>query len=105
MAGHGTWRTTRHRQYERKDRDNPAYLAAYQAAEEALLLGQRVHDRRVQLGLTQAELANRAGMTEPQVSRLETGGATPSVPLLHRLARALDTDGEGLSLTGHSGTG
>jgi transcriptional regulator with XRE-family HTH domain len=56
------------------------------------MLGQMVHDRRVEVGLTQAELAERAGMTEPQLSRLESGGATPTVPLLARIAAALDAD-------------
>jgi transcriptional regulator with XRE-family HTH domain len=41
---------------------------------------------------TQIELADRAGMTQPQLSRLESGGATPTVPLLVRLAAALDAD-------------
>lgn len=47
---------------------------AYQEAREALLLGQQVYNRRMELGLSQAELAERVGMTQPQVSRLETGG-------------------------------
>lgn len=47
-------------------------------------------DRAV--GLTQAELAERAEMTQPQLSRLESGGSTPTVPLLARLAAALNAD-------------
>ncbi|MEU4539027.1 MULTISPECIES: helix-turn-helix domain-containing protein [unclassified Streptosporangium] len=65
---------------------------AYQEAREALLLGQQVYNRRTELGLSQAELAERAGMTQPQVSRLETGGVTPTLALLRRLAKALDAD-------------
>ena len=68
------------------------HAAAYEEARTSLLLGQMVHDRRVELGLTQAELAARAAMTQPQLSRLESGGATPSVPLPARLAAALDSD-------------
>jgi transcriptional regulator with XRE-family HTH domain len=44
------------------------------------------------LGLTQTELAARTGMTQPQLSQLESGGATPTVPLPARLARALDAE-------------
>jgi ribosome-binding protein aMBF1 (putative translation factor) len=66
--------------------------AAYAEARAALLLGQMVYDRRTALGLTQTELAARAGMTQPQLSRLELGGATPTVPLLARLAEAMDAD-------------
>lgn len=81
-AGHVRW--------ERTGADEHA--AAYEEARAALLLGQMVYDRRTGLGLTQAELAERAGMTQPQLSRLESGGATPTVPLLARLAAALDAD-------------
>jgi transcriptional regulator with XRE-family HTH domain len=82
IAGHSRW--------ERTGADEHA--AAYEEARAALLLGQMVYDRRTELGLTQAELADRADMTQPQLSRLESGGATPTVPLLARLAAALDAD-------------
>jgi transcriptional regulator with XRE-family HTH domain len=82
--------TTRHIRWERTGADEHA--AAYEEARAALLLGQMVHDRRAELGLTQADLAKRAGMTQPQLSRLEAGGATPTVPLLARLAAALDAE-------------
>jgi transcriptional regulator with XRE-family HTH domain len=64
----------------------------YKAARRAFLLGKMVFDRRRELGLSQVELAARAGMTQPQLSRLEGGGATPTIPLLERLAVALEVD-------------
>jgi len=82
--------TARHSRWERTGADQHA--AAYEEARAALLLGQMVLDRRTALGLTQGELAERAGMTQPQLSRLESGGATPTVPLLARLAAALDAE-------------
>jgi transcriptional regulator with XRE-family HTH domain len=82
--------TTHHTRWERTAADEHA--TTYEEARAALLLGQLVHDRRTEVGLTQIELAERAGMTQPQLSRLESGGATPTVPLLARLAAALDAD-------------
>lgn len=79
-----------HSRWERTGADEHA--SAYEEARAALLLGQLVYDRRAELGLTQAELADRAGMTQPQLSRLESGGAIPTVPLLGRLAAALDAE-------------
>lgn len=52
--------------------------------------GQAVYDRRIELGLSQNELAERAGVTQPQVSRMEGGDTVPTLPLLRSLAKALD---------------
>ncbi|WP_199044267.1 helix-turn-helix domain-containing protein [Glycomyces salinus] len=65
---------------------------AYEAARRGFLLGQLVYRRRRELGLSQTELARRANMTQPQLSRLEGGGVTPTIPLLERLAEALEVD-------------
>lgn len=64
--------------------------AAYVEAGYAFALGQAVYDRRTELGLTQTELARRAEMTQPQISNIEGGDAAPTLPLLTRLAKALD---------------
>ncbi|MBF8188426.1 helix-turn-helix transcriptional regulator [Nonomuraea sp. K274] len=72
--------------------NDPEYARFYEEAEAEQRLGQLVYDRRVALGLSQAELAERAGMTQPQVSRLETGGGNITVASLGRLAAALDAD-------------
>ncbi|WP_328925810.1 helix-turn-helix transcriptional regulator [Streptomyces sp. NBC_00190] len=58
----------------------------------AFAIGQAVYDRRNELGISQGELARRAGMTQPEVSRLELGATTAAVPLLARLARAMDSE-------------
>ena len=42
------------------------------------------------LGLSQFELADRAGMTQPALSRLEAGGVIPT--MLERISAALDAD-------------
>jgi transcriptional regulator with XRE-family HTH domain len=41
-------------------------------------------------GLSQAELASRVGMPQPQVSRLERGLSTPQLDTFQNLAGALD---------------
>jgi transcriptional regulator with XRE-family HTH domain len=47
-----------------------------------------VRSTRLRAGLTQAELARRAGVTQPVVSRAETHGANPRYATLDRLVRA-----------------
>ena len=51
----------------------------------------RLRERRLALGLTQAELARRAAVTVNYVGRLEAAGAAPGIDLLDRLAAALGT--------------
>ncbi|MET8828291.1 helix-turn-helix transcriptional regulator [Streptomyces sp. NPDC004610] len=84
---HSTWRTRRARQLAGEEAE---YDQEYIDARLAGDLGQTVYDRRIELGLSQSELAERAGMTQPQVSRLEGGDTVPTLPLLRRLAKALD---------------
>jgi len=55
-------------------------------------LGNRVRERRHELGLTQAGLAFRAEVHYSYVGSLETGAGNPSVDLVARLAKALEVD-------------
>src|SRR5580698_1956934 len=73
-------------------RGTPDYREGYAQAQRAYLIGQAVRDRRLALGLSQVELASRAGMTQPALSRLEAGGVIPTIPLLERISAALDAD-------------
>ncbi len=70
----------------------PGAADAYDAARLAFELGRRVRELRVQQGLSQTELARRAGMTQPAVARFEAGGTVPTLPVLERLARALGAE-------------
>lgn len=60
------------------------------AIREALAFGKALYDIRAELGLTVAELADRAAMTEDDIECIEEGGTEPTVPLLRRLAAALN---------------
>jgi HTH-type transcriptional regulator / antitoxin HipB len=67
----------------------PGAGAAYEAARVRFELGEAVRHRREELGITQAELAERAGLQQPAVARFESGGTMPTIPMLERLADAL----------------
>src|SRR5260370_9008646 len=60
------------------------------AIREALAFGKAVYDRRATLGLSVAELAVRVGMTTDEIECIEEGGTEATIPLLRRLAAALD---------------
>lgn len=54
------------------------------------LLGQNVRRLRVERGLSQEELAFRAGMKRSYLSDMERGTRNPSVRALGRVAEALE---------------
>lgn len=54
-------------------------------------LGAAARRLRVAQGLTLAEVAAIAGISQPMLSRVETGNVSPSLDTLARLARALGT--------------
>ena len=61
------------------------------AIREALAFGKAVYDRRVTLGLSVAELLD-GGITADEIECIEEGGTEATIPLLRRLAAALDAD-------------
>lgn len=72
-------------------------------------LGKKIRVHRDELGLTQAELADKLGLTYSSVSQWESGRATPRTPILRQLAELFDTTvadlmGEDASEAAISGT-
>ena len=72
----------------------------------AVTLGLQLTRLRQEAGLTQAQLAQRMGTSQPAISKIESGRTLPTIKLLDRLARVtgkpieLVLDGElGGSLT------
>ncbi|MEU6319315.1 helix-turn-helix transcriptional regulator [Streptomyces sp. NPDC047009] len=88
---HSEWRTRRHRQIlgNRLDAD-PEYDRVYEETGLAITLGQAVYDRRKQLGLSEADLAERMHIDTAEIESIETGTELPPIAVIMRLARALD---------------
>ncbi|MFF1559385.1 helix-turn-helix domain-containing protein [Streptomyces sp. NPDC058279] len=92
MVSHAQWKLNRDRKVAEGLTESPEVTRRREEIRLAFELGQAVYDRRTELGMSQTELARRAGMTQPQVSKLELGGTVPTVPLLARLARAMESE-------------
>jgi transcriptional regulator with XRE-family HTH domain len=56
------------------------------------MIGEEVRRRREELGLTGAQLAEKAGMAPSAVSQIETGKRTPSSASVMKLAAALSVE-------------
>lgn len=76
----------------RQRRSSPEYREGYSEAGRAFRIGLAVRERRLALGLSQTELAARAKMTQPALSRLEADGVTPTIPLPERISATHDAD-------------
>lgn len=70
---------------------NPEYRAELERLAPYEALARIVIRRRGQLGLSQAELAQRMGTSHSAISRIESGQHATTVQTLRRLADALGT--------------
>ena len=55
-----------------------------------MLIGDRLRELRKQKKYTQGEVAKRAGLLKPYVSRVENGHSVPAIETLEKFARALE---------------
>ncbi|MEV4349758.1 helix-turn-helix transcriptional regulator [Actinoplanes sp. NPDC049596] len=85
MGERGDWAAMRERRMA-----EPGAAEAYGAARLAFELGISVRELRERRGWSQAQLAEAAGMTQSAVARFEGGGTVPTLPVLGRLAEALE---------------
>ena len=68
---------------------DPEYKAEYDALEPEYAIIQAMIDARKESGLTQKELAEKTGINQADISKLERGNANPSLRTLKRLAAGM----------------
>lgn len=71
--------------WERERLNDPEFIAALAELEP----GYQIARLRIARGLTQTQLAQKAGTKQPSIARLEKGESTPSLAFLEKLAEAL----------------
>lgn len=57
-------------------------------------LPERIKERRIRLGLRQEDLAQKANLTQAQVSKYERGENEPSIEMIFFLAQILETSAD-----------
>ena len=69
---------------------DPEIKAEYDALEPEFAVMQAMIDARKLKGITQKELSKRTGISQGDISKLESGNGNPSVKTLQRLAKAMN---------------
>ncbi|AVH21079.1 helix-turn-helix domain-containing protein [Nocardia cyriacigeorgica] len=87
MAERSEWSQIRDRRMR-----EPGAREAYESARLAYELGRTIRQLREERGWSQTRLAEAAEMTQSAVARFEAGGTIPSLPVLERLAAALNAE-------------
>ena len=76
----------------RRKRLSPEANAHRQVLEQTYEIAVQIIELRECHGLTQVELAERCGIDQGDISRIERGSTSPTARTLQRIAEALDSD-------------
>lgn len=68
---------------------DPKFRKAYEAVQPKYDLIRAVLDARLKRGVTQAEIARRAGTTQSAIARFESGASNPTLSFLTKVAAAV----------------
>jgi len=77
---------------ERRERLAPESAAVGEVFARAYDIAMQIIELRESRGLTQSELAERCGIDQGDISRIERGSTSPTARSLQRIAEALDSD-------------
>ncbi len=78
------------KEYKNEKMKNPEFAAAYEELKPEMSVVRAIIDARISQNLTQKELAERTGIAQTEISKLENGTRNPSIKLLQRLADGMD---------------
>lgn len=81
--------STNFKDYLNEQLRDPDFKAEYDALEPEYAIIQAMIDARKASGLTQKELAEKTGISQGDISKLENGSANPSIRTLQRLAAGM----------------
>ena len=76
-------------EYKKGKMKEPAFAKAYEEVQPELNVIRAIIDARNSQNLTQKQLAEKTGIAQTEISRLENGTRNPSIKLLQRLAEGM----------------
>ena len=68
---------------------DPEFKKEYDALEPEFEIIQAMIDARKNSGMTQKELADKTGIAQSDISKIENGNANPSIRTLQRMAKGM----------------
>ena len=80
---------TKFNDYLNEQLKDPSFKKEWDALEPEFSIMQAMIDARRTSGLTQKQLAERTGIAQADISKLESGNANPSLKTLQRLAAGM----------------
>ena len=80
------------KEYKDEQMQDAEFVKEYEAIQPELDVIRAIVDARTSQNMTQKELAERTGINQADISKLENGTRNPSVNLLKRLAEGLGMD-------------
>lgn len=76
-------------EYKKQKMQDPDFATAYEEIQPEMDIVRAIIDARISQNMTQKELAERTGINQTEISRLENGNRNPSIKLLQRLAEGM----------------
>lgn len=86
-----TSKFTTFKEFKKESLKDPGVRAEYEKLQPHYQIARQMIGARIKKKMTQEELAKRVGTGQAVISRLEGMNAKPTISLLQRVARALDT--------------
>ena len=75
--------------YKKEKMKDPAFAKAYEEIQPEMNVIRAIIEARTSQNLTQKQLAEKTGIAQTEISRLENGTRNPSIRLLQRLAEGM----------------
>ena len=80
------------KEFKDEQMQDAEFVKEYEAIQPELDVIRAIVDARTSQNMTQKELAERTGINQADISKLENGTRNPSLKLLKRLAEGMDMD-------------
>lgn len=78
------------KEYKSEQMNNPEFAKEYADIQPEMDVIRAMVDARISRNMTQKQLAERTGINQSDISKLENGTRNPSIKLLKRLAEGMD---------------